>query len=366
MVNIVKLSFRGLFNIKGQLCSEGCQLLSLDIEMAPFYHQQLAMRLYSVILLYFFILRIGSGQTCCSGGVPLSSNLGLPVSETKTLQLALTYDLNVLETLKTGRQTLEDDARSRKTHSGILEVGYSFSDKFSMDGFFSLVRQERTINQFGNTNFVATNGIGDAVLLFKYKVWSTLGNNTALQIGVGPKIPLGATNKTNPQGLALNADLQPGSGAWDGIIVAQFNHTLNFRPSMSLLATATYGLKGKNREYFDVQTYQFGNEFQFNVGLSDRLLVGKSIIDPSILFQYRSQQADKIDGIDLPSTGGSWVFVNPNVAYWLTPDLSLNVGVSLPILADIVGTQVTPTYRVTTGIFYRIPNKPKKLINFND
>ena len=76
-------------------------------------------------------------QTCCSGGVPLSSNLGLPASEAKTLQFALTYDLNVLETLKTGRQTLEDNSRSRKTHSGILEVGYGFTDKFSIDGFKS-------------------------------------------------------------------------------------------------------------------------------------------------------------------------------------------------------------------------------------
>ena len=303
-------------------------------------------------------------QTCCSGGVPLSSNLGLPTGAAKTFQIALTYDLNVLETLKTGRQTLEDDSRSRKTHSGILEVGYSFTDKFSIDGFFSFVRQERTINQFGNTNFSATDGVGDAVLLFKYKVWATEGNKSVFQIGIGPKIPLGASDKRNEIGLTFNADLQPGSGAWDGVLFTQFSHVLGIRPSMSFLATGTYGIKGKNTSYFEVQTYQFGNEFQLSLGLSDRVLIGKSIIDPALLLQVRNQAPDQIDAVDLPSTGGNWVFINPSLIDWLTPDISLNAGISIPLFSDIIGTQVTPTYRFTTGIFYRIPAKQKELINF--
>lgn len=320
------------------------------------------MRLLFTLLFKIIFLSIGVAQTCCSGGVPLSSNLGLPVSEANTWQLALTYDLNVLETLKTGRETLEDDARSRKTHSTIFEIGYSFSNKFSVEGFFSFVRQERTINQFGNTNFSATNGIGDGVFLLKYNVWATAGNTTVLQIGAGPKIPFGATDKRNSQGLALNADLQPGSGAWDGIFLAQLNHTLAVRPSMSLVATSTYSIKGENDNYFGTQKYQFGREFQVSVGLSDRILVGKSIFDPAVLFQLRNQQPDKIDGINLPSTGGNWVFVNPNIAYWASPNFSLHIGVSVPLMANITGTQVTPTYRFTTGVFYRIANRVKGLL----
>lgn len=304
------------------------------------------------------------GQTCCSGGVPLSSNLGLPAGEKGALQLALTYDLNILETLKTGRETLEDDARSRRTHSSIFEIGYSWSDKFSVDGFFSFVRQEREINQFGNTNFSATSGIGDAVLLFKYKVWSSEDNGTLLQVGVGPKIPLGASDKRNSNGLIFNADLQPGSGAWDAVLFAQFSKVLKKRPSMSFLSTTTYGIKGKNKEYFDVQTYQFGREFQLAMGLSDRILLGKSIVDPSILFQFRNQTPDKIDEENIPSTGGNWVFVNPSFAYWATPDLSINIGVALPLSASITGTQVTPTVRFTTGVFYRLFTRKNELINF--
>ena len=201
-------------------------------------------------------------------------------------------------------------------------------------------------------------------MLFKYKIWATAGNNTVFQIGAGPKIPIGASNKTNEIGLTYNADLQPGSGALDGVLFAQFSHVLKIRPSMSLLATSTYGIKGKNKNYFEVQTYQFGNEFQLSMGLSDRVLIGKSIIDPSILFQYRQQAPDQIDAVDLPSTGGHWVFVNPSLTYWISPDFSLSTGISVPIFSKITGTQVTPTYRFTAGVFYRIPNKQKDLINF--
>ncbi|MEM6319629.1 MAG: transporter [Bacteroidota bacterium] len=296
-------------------------------------------------------------QTCCSGGVPLSSNLGLPATNKGAIQLALTYDLNVLETLKSGNRTLEDNSRSRRTHSGIFEVGYGISERFSVDGFFSFVRQEREIRQFGNTNFVATNGIGDAVILLKYKLFATEGNETVWEVGVGPKIPLGATDKTNNQGIALNADLQPGSGAWDGVVFTQFSRVLNFRPSMSILMTSTYGLKGKNKSYFGVQIYQFGNEWQLSAGVSDRVLLGKMVLDPSLLLQYRTQQPDRIDGEILPSTGGNWLFFNPSVAYWIQPNWSFNIGATLPIVSNITGVQVTPTYRFTTGFFYRLGNK---------
>ena len=70
------------------------------------------------------------GQTCCSGGVPVSSNLGLPSEGKNTLQFSLNYDLNVLETLKSGTEVLEDDSRSRRTHSILFQAGYSITERF--------------------------------------------------------------------------------------------------------------------------------------------------------------------------------------------------------------------------------------------
>lgn len=58
--------------------------------------------LFSLLILS----NIGFGQTCCSGGVPLSSNLGLPTGEQGTIQMALTYDLNVFRNLKDRKANL--------------------------------------------------------------------------------------------------------------------------------------------------------------------------------------------------------------------------------------------------------------------
>jgi len=318
------------------------------------------MRIYFFSLLFFFFSGSMAAQTCCSGGVPVASNLGLPPSEKGAIQLSLGYDLNVLETLKTGRETLEDDSRSRKTHTGLLEIGYAFSNKFSVDAFLSFVRQEREIRQFNNINFSATNGIGDAVLLFKYKLFNTADNHTILQIGAGPKLPFGASDKRNEQGLTINADLQPGSGAWDLITWGQLAQVLPFRPSMSLNLTAIYSVKGVNDSYLGSQAYQFGKELQLAVGISERLTIGNMLFDPALTIRYRRQSEDILNDFAVPSTGGNWLFINPSLSYWVTPDLSFEAALTVPIRSDISGTQVTPTYRFRTGVFYRIPSKAEK------
>ncbi|MCK5105500.1 MAG: hypothetical protein KAR17_21900, partial [Cyclobacteriaceae bacterium] len=54
--------------------------------------------LISVSLIVLFS-DITYGQTCCSGGVPISGNLGLPPGNIGTWQFSLAYDINVLKTL---------------------------------------------------------------------------------------------------------------------------------------------------------------------------------------------------------------------------------------------------------------------------
>lgn len=324
---------------------------------------------FGITILYIvFLFPYSFSQTCCSGGVPLSSNLGLPPSFKNTLQISLSYDLNVLETLKTGTETLDDDSRNRTTHSTLLNLGYSFTDRFSIDAFFSFVRQERTITQFGNVNKTFTQGIGDAAFLLKYKILSLNNNNTTFTGALGIKLPFGSTTETN-NGIPLNADLQPGSGAIDGILWGQFSHVASFRPSMSFSLTGIYGIKGVNDNYLpftnsegfsDAQTYQFGNELQLLLGISDRILVGNNIIDPSLTFKYRHVQPDRNTPnraqelqVNVPSTGGNWIFIRPALTFWFNDNFSVNTRIELPLRANITGTQVTPTYRFSIGIYHK-------------
>lgn len=308
-----------------------------------------------------------SAQTCCSGGVPLSSNLGLPSAEAGNLQLALTYDLNTLRTLKEGVSTIDDQSRNRKTHAVLWQMGYSFGRRFSVDALFSFVRQERTISNDLSQNFVMTEGLGDAVLLLKYRIWESQDLGSQWTLGVGSKFASGPADRTNDQGILLNADLQPGSGATDLIFWSQFVHTDFLRPSMSVFLTITHNQRGINQNYLPVfdpgtgttrgQQYQFGNEWQFITGISDRLLIGKFLMDPGLNLRFRSVKFDRINDQRLPSTGGSWWFVNPNLTFWPNDRFSFNVNAEFPVYGNIIGTQLSPTLRLNTGVFYRLPLK---------
>ena len=46
------------------------------------------------------LVSTANSQTCCSGGVPLSGNIGFEGANQGAFQMELSYDLNYLATLK--------------------------------------------------------------------------------------------------------------------------------------------------------------------------------------------------------------------------------------------------------------------------
>ncbi|WP_345005063.1 hypothetical protein [Snuella lapsa] len=89
------------------------------------------------------ILHINA-QTCCSGGIPLSNNIGLPILEKGSLQIGIHYDYNNLNTLNNGNEKLDDNARLRVTHSILINTNYALTNNFSIEGLFSWVNQRLT------------------------------------------------------------------------------------------------------------------------------------------------------------------------------------------------------------------------------
>ncbi len=306
----------------------------------------------------FLVVFWGYGQTCCSGGVPLSNNLGLPNEGKGSSVLGLSYDYNNLNTLKAGTEKLDDNSRLRNTHSILLNYGYSFTDRFSVETLFTWVNQTRTISQFGNENFTETTGIGDAVFLLKYAIPQILGEQSVLSFGAGVKAPLGKSDLKSDEGIQLTADLQPGSGAWDMLGWLSISKPVSFRPSAMLSGSVTFRETGVNSSYLNnTATYEFGNVLQANVGYTDQFLIFNTIVNPGLVFKYRKSFDDKIDNSKIPNTGGEWVFVRPEVTFLLSPKLSFNTKVELPLYSNVVGTQLTPTVRFTAGVQYRFKKK---------
>ena len=319
------------------------------------------------MLKYVFIMFSSSlifisveAQTCGSGGCPLSNTIGLDMLDKGVFQLNLSYDYNNLNTLNSGNDKLDDNSRLRITNSVLLNTSYSITKNLAVEGLLSWVEQRRVITQFGNENVDVSNGIGDGVLLVKYNFKDVLSKNSSIIVGMGAKIPLGSTTEKNEQGIILNADMQPGTGAWDAIYWSQLSMSFEFRSSLNFSIRATYRGTGENDSYLDVTTYEFGNEFQSFLSITDEFEIFNTSTIPSVTVKYRTTEKDKIGGFDLDNTGGEWVFL----ALGLSVDVSSNVSIStkgeLPIYSYVDGTQLTPTYRITTGVLYKIPTKKRK------
>ena len=301
-------------------------------------------------------------QTCCSGGVPLSNNLGLSNNGKGGLQVGLNYDYNNLNTLNAGSSKLDDDSRRRITNSVLVNVNYAFTDRLSAETLFTWVNQTRTITQFGNENFTETSGVGDAVLLLKYAIPNVLGSNSVLSVGAGTKIPLGESDLVSQQGIQLTSDLQPGSGAWDGLGWLSFSKTGVIRPSGTVSGSLTYRFTGTNSSYLNnTSSYEFSDVVQLGLGYTDQVLLFNTVINPGLIFKYRKSSNDKIDDSEIPNTGGEWLFVRPEISVQITPNLSFVTKVELPLYSYVEGTQLTPTSRITTGLLFKIDKKIRTL-----
>lgn len=315
---------------------------------------------FKVLVVFVFIFHFSfkiKAQTCCSGGIPISNNIGLSILDKGTSQIGINYDYNYLNTLNSGTEKLDDNSRLRVTHSVLLNLGYAFTNKLSFEGLFTWVNQRRRITQFGNENLDLTSGVGDAILLVKYSFANAIGKNSAVNIGLGTKIPIGSTTKTNEQGITFNADLQPGSNTWDVLYWSLISKNFHARPSLNIFSRIIYRSTGTNNSYLGDITYKFGNEFQTYIGLSDQFMFFKTLSTPSISFKYRKVDQDEVGGFNIESTGGKWVTIIPNFSINITPKIVFTTTAEIPIYSNVDGTQLTPTYRLTSGLFFIISPK---------
>jgi len=294
----------------------------------------------------------GYSQTCCSGGVPLSGNIGFEGAESGTLQMELSYDLNYLATLKTGSEIYEDGTRQRTTHSLLVKAGYSIKHWLAIDALFSYVFQGRRITFDDQINQVDTRGLGDAVLMAKFILLNLPEAGSELQLGIGPKLPLGRSDLTNNFDITLNADMQPGSGSWDLITWSYYARQFVKRPTTVVSARIVGRLNGTNREYLGTQTYRIGNSVQFYLGIGDNVVWGNMILSPSLSLRYRYADGDQINGQTLENTGGQWINLLPAVSWHLSPNSILHFVPELPLYSEVGGTQLTPTFRMQLGFYH--------------
>ena len=288
----------------------------------------------------------------------MSSHLGFENEEGGIFQFAINADFNILKSLYSESELLDDSDRRRTTQSFIFRSAYSIKNDLTLEAFIPFVRQTRRIYGVSGVNDESTLGIGDPILLLNYEV---VKSPVSLSFGSGIQFPLGSYTKRNSRGLFLVEDLQPGSGAFDLIFMSSIRFSTGFRPTLKGYFNTIFSSNGVNpTSRGGLQSYKFGNDIQVILGAGDQIFLGNQIFTPGVALRYRSAKRDEIDAFPSSGTGGRFLFLRLSNGWSVTPNSTVTINLELPLYIRVNETQLAPTVNFNIGYYSRFNIKQNR------
>jgi hypothetical protein len=181
----------------------------------------------------------------------------------------------------------------------------------------------------GNAPIVGGPGLGDALVLVKYRFYRRDSERGTTQASVtfGPKIPTGRTDLTDKNGKRLPAGLQPGAGSTDVFLSANWTYTGVFNWKR-LVADEDFHSLIRSQ---GTQAARLGSDLESRFWLSYRPYESKNVarewfIGPVLTWLH--SQDDRIGGVTRSGSGGdvllagitTYVGVRPGMHVWLGMD----------------------------------------------
>jgi len=186
-------------------------------------------------------------------------------------------------------------------------------------------------NHFGSGNAPAVGGtgLGDAMLLLKYRFYRRDSERGTTQASVtfGPKIPTGRTDLTDINGKRLPASLQPGSGSTDLFLAANWTYTGLFH-LRRLVADEDFHSLIRSQ---GTQATRLGSNIESRLWLSYRPYESKNVAREWFLgpvLTWLHSQDERIGGVNQSGSGGdvllagitTYAGVRPGMHVWLGMD----------------------------------------------
>lgn len=291
----------------------------------------------------------------------MAGTMGLAGGNKGLLQIQASLDLNHLRTLYTNGGRSEEQLRIRNTVSFLLEGSYAISDEWSIQLLGSYLYQDRLVTTvFGTESFTRNTGLGDLMALLHYQ-WSSPSGQIFARIGAGPVIPIGEIDALSEDGLILSPDLQPGGGSLDFLTWSQIGFSPNPESPDQLVIRSSYRHTGTSQRLNGLQQYQFGHEFQGWFGYRGWIPIKSQQVFPELSIRYRNQTPDVVNEVPFDNTGGHWLFIRPAIQWQWGPQASLNVYGELPVWEQLIGTQLTTTYRLGIGVLWSIATRKESV-----
>jgi hypothetical protein len=154
------------------------------------------------------------------------------------------------------------------TQTYTLDLNYGVTDRFAMQVTIPYLKRTHlhldeigeSATEFGERVHFADNGIGDVRVTAKYNLLPTLRHMVVM--GLGIELPTGDTRERDSSGKVLESPGQLGRGNVG--LIGSLYQTYELIPHrVNQFAFASYRHTFRNRD-----GYQFGDEYQLNVGLS--------------------------------------------------------------------------------------------------
>jgi hypothetical protein len=181
----------------------------------------------------------------------------------------------------------------------------------------------------GNAAAVRGTGLGDAMLLIKYRFYrrDSQRGTTQASVTFGSKVPTGRTDLTDTNGKRLPASLQPGSGSTDFFLAANWTYTGLFNLKR-LVADEDFHSLIRSQ---GTQATNVGSDIESRFWLSYRPYESKNVarewfIGPALTWLH--SQDERIAGVTQTGSGGdallagitSFVGLRPGMHVWLGVD----------------------------------------------
>lgn len=219
-------------------------------------------------------------------------------------------------------------ARPTFSHEGDFNFTWGFRRDFDLTVLVPVVTNHFEISN-ANGNPVSGTGLGDAMVLVKYRFYrrDSKRGTTQASVTLGPKLSTGRTDLADRNGKRLPASLQPGSGSTDLFASANWTYTGLFNVRR-LVADEDFHFLLRSQ---GTQEARLGSDLESRFWLSYRPYELKNgarewFIGPVVTWLH--SQDDRIAGVTQSGSGGdvllagitTYVGVRPGVHLWLGMD----------------------------------------------
>jgi len=243
-----------------------------------------------------------------------------------------------------------------------VAVAYGVTDDLTFAVRFPYVIRDSVIDghKHGNpfapphvTNLGNAEGFGDVTVLGQYHFFNAQTTGTEAAVLFGVKAPTGRTDRITSEGDLFEAEVQPGSGSWDGLMGLALSQRLG---SLSFHASVLYTIAGTG-----TQATNLGDRAVYGVAAAYRL-IGEAphthapgtpahthetsfALDGVLELNGEWQARQSVAHVRDDDSGGNVIYLSPSLrASYGSIGGFLSVGI--PVAKNLNGNQAPPDYRV--------------------